>query len=369
MSSFRVFGDADGYSADILVVDDEAANVRLLQKILEGAGYRHIRATQSPREAVAMCLEQPADLVILDINMPYMDGFEVMARLEQQLASRETSVLVLTAQDSRELRIRALETGVRDFVTKPFDRSELLARVRNLLELQLAQRWMRNQNQLLEEMVRTRTSELHRTRLKVVHHLGRAAEYRDNETGLHIIRMSNTSALLSRQAGLSDYECDLVLNASPMHDIGKIGIPDHILLKPGKLSSGEWEVMKTHAQIGADILSGDESDLMTMARDIALSHHEKWDGSGYPHELKGEEIPLAGRIVALADVFDALTSERPYKSAWSVDSAVDLVRRESGKHFDPSLVECFMAALPEIIAIRKRFAEPGEVAAAEPAWR
>jgi putative two-component system response regulator len=199
---------------------------------------------------------------------------------------------------------------------------------------------------------------LQRSRLQVVQRLGRAAEYRDNETGLHIIRMSNTSALLAREAGLETSRCELLLNASPMHDIGKIGIPDEILLKPGKLEPHEWQVMKTHTLIGADLLAGDESDLMMMAHDIALTHHEKWDGNGYPHGLRGEEIPLVGRIVALADVFDALTSKRPYKPAWPVERAVALIREQAGKHFDPELAGLFLSILPEILDIHNQYAEP-----------
>jgi len=349
---------ADLYAARILLVDDEPANILLMERILTGAGYRDLIATQDPREVSDLCRDKPFDLLLLDLNMPHMDGFQVMENLDQPISGQSPAVLVLTAQDSRETRIRALESGARDFVTKPFDRIELLARVRNLIEVQIAQRCIRTYSHDLEEKVLSRTQELHHTRLQVVRHLGRAAEYRDNETGLHIIRMSNISALLGKAAGLSDYECDLLLNASPMHDIGKIGIPDQILLKPGKLDAREWEIMKTHARIGADILAGEDSDLLTLAHDIALMHHEKWDGSGYPQGLKHDETVLQGRIVALADVFDALTSERPYKHAWPVDEAVTYIREQSGKHFDPLLVENFMAILPEIIEIGEKFAEP-----------
>ncbi|MFU8788925.1 MAG: HD-GYP domain-containing protein, partial [Methylobacter sp.] len=203
-----------------------------------------------------------------------------------------------------------------------------------------------------------RTDELRRTRLQVVQRLGRAAEYRDNETGNHILRMSHISALLAKSIGWNDAGCELMLHASPMHDIGKIGIPDHILLKPGSFEPDEWEIMKTHAAIGANILEGDDSDLMRCAREIALSHHEKWDGSGYPYGLSGEAIPLSGRIAALADVFDALTSERPYKKAWTIEAAVDLIKQNNGSHFDPALVSAFLQQLPEILKIRERFSEP-----------
>jgi putative two-component system response regulator len=219
-----------------------------------------------------------------------------------------------------------------------------------------------NQKTVLEDMVRARTEELRRTRLQVVQRLGMAAEYRDEETGNHILRMSHTCALLARAIGWSEAGCDLILNASPMHDIGKIGIPDAIMLKPGTFQPHEWEIMKTHAAIGGKLLEGDDSTLMRMAREIALTHHEKWDGSGYPDGLAGEAIPQAGRIAALADVFDALTSVRPYKQAWTVEAAVECITENSGKHFDPSLVEVFLRELPGIEEIRERFAEPANSA-------
>jgi putative two-component system response regulator len=349
------------YDARILVVDDEASNIRLMKKTLGGHGYQNVCVTQDPREVIGLCSERQFDLLILDLDMPHLNGFQVMKQLSSELSSIRPAILVLTAQHSRDHRIQALEMGARDFVSKPFDRLELLARVRNLIDVQLAQQAMFDQKEILEIKVRERTRELHQTRLQAVQRLGRAAEYRDNETGLHIIRMSYISALLGKTVGMSDVESDLLLNASPMHDVGKIGVPDKILLKPGKLSEDEWEVMKTHVQIGADILSGSESALMTMAYDIALTHHEKWDGSGYPNALEGEQIPLTGRIVALADVFDALTSERPYKAAWPVESAVDYIKDQSGKHFDPVLVHAFLSVLPDIISIHEEYAEPESV--------
>lgn len=267
-------------------------------------------------------------------------------------------ILILTAQDMQSFRQRALDQGARDYVTKPFDASELMARIRNLIEVQIAQRFMRHQNEILEQKIQERTNEIHETRLQVVRRLGRAAEYRDNETGLHIIRMSNIAAILGKASGMSSYNCDLLLNAASMHDIGKIGIPDHILLKPGKLEPEEWEIMKTHTQIGADILSGDDSDLLVMAHDVALNHHEAWNGEGYPNGLRGDDIPFVGRITSLADVFDALTSRRPYKAAWAYDKAVEFIQKESGRHFDPDLVTLFLDKLPEIIEIKKRYAEP-----------
>ena len=341
----------------ILLVDDEPANLKLLDKMLSSQGYQNLVAVQDPRETVARYQEARTDLILLDINMPHLDGFQVMAQLQALGDPLQPPVLVLTAQHGKDFLLRALAGGARDFVAKPFDRNELLMRVRNLLEAQLAHRFMHDQATVLHELVRLRTDELYRTRLQVVRRLGMAAEYRDEETGNHILRMSHTCALLARALGWSEADCELILNASPMHDIGKIGIPDAILLKPGKFTPEEWEVMQTHATIGARLLEGDNSSLMRMARAIALTHHEKWDGSGYPQGLAGEAIPMAGRIAALADVFDALTSQRPYKPAWTVEAAVDLIRQNRGRHFDPALVDVFLAELPGILAIRQRYAE------------
>lgn len=348
------------HDARLMVVDDEPSNVKLLVKLLQNAGYTNVHGFESPAEALEDFDRSGADLLLLDLNMPEIDGFETMQRINARGLNIPPSILVLTAQSAREHRIRALDYGARDYVTKPFDRVELLARVRNLLEIQVAQRYMHGQNAMLERKVRERTQELRETRLQIVHRLGRAAEFRDNETGYHILRMSHTSALLARAIGWNEKKCELMLHASPMHDIGKIGIPDHILLKPGRLDAAEWEIMKTHTTIGARILEGDDSDLLTMAGDIAIAHHEKWDGSGYPNGLRGDAISLSGRIVALADVFDALTSERPYKKAWSIDDAVAFIRDNRGVHFDPQLVEHFLQFLPEVLEIRAQYAEPEE---------
>ncbi len=344
----------------ILIVDDEPANLKLLDKMLSTQGYGQRILVQDPRETLDRYREAPTDLILLDINMPHLDGFQVMEQLKALDDPLLPPIVILTAQHGKDFLLRALAAGARDFITKPFDRNELLMRVRNLLDAQLAHRLVHDQKAVLEEMVRQRTQELNDTRLQVIRRLGRAAEFRDNETGLHIIRMSKTSALLAHSLGWGEAECELMLNASPMHDIGKIGIPDNILLKPGKLEPHEWEVMKTHAAIGAELLAGDDSALLRMAKEIALAHHEKWDGSGYPNGLAGPAIPQSGRIVALADVFDALTSSRPYKRAWPVDDAVAYIRDNSGKHFDPAVVAHFESCLPEILAIRDNFAEPAD---------
>ena len=344
----------------IFIVDDEPSNLKLLDKMLSGQGYKNLVLVEDPREVLARYRETRPALILLDINMPHLDGYQVMQQLKALNDPLLPPVVILTAQHGKDYLLRALAAGARDFIGKPFDRNELLMRVRNLLDAQLAHRLVHDQKAVLEDMVRARTEELRHTRLQIVQRLGMAAEYRDEETGNHILRMSHSCALLAGSIGWSEADCDLILNASPMHDIGKIGIPDAVLLKPGKFEPHEWEIMKTHAAIGSRLLEGDDSDLMRMAREIALTHHEKWDGSGYPNGLAGEAIPQAGRIAALADVFDALTSVRPYKKAWTVDAAVDLIKENSGRHFDPALVEAFVQELPGIVAIRERFAEPGQ---------
>jgi len=344
----------------ILVVDDELANVTLLSKLLDIAGYSNVICTQDPCQVLPLYQEHKSDLILLDINMPVLDGFGVMQQLNEFTHNSLPPIIVLTAQHMQEFKQRALDSGARDYVTKPFDTGELLSRVRNMLEVQMAHKFMQHQNEILEYNVEQRTKEIAETRLQIVRHLGRAAEYRDNETGLHVIRMSKMAILIAQSIGLDKSQCDLLLNAAPMHDIGKIGIPDHILLKPGKLDANEWEIMKTHSAIGHDVFSDDDSDLILMAKEIAISHHEKWNGSGYPKGLKGDAIPLMGRITALADVFDALTSERPYKKAWSIEKASNYIQSESGVHFDPTLVEHFVTLLPELTQIVEKYTESKE---------
>jgi putative two-component system response regulator len=348
--------------AHIFCIDDEPVNLKLLSRMLSSEGYRHLTLIEDPREVLTQYRAVRPDLILLDINMPWLDGYQVMAQLRALGDPLLPPIVILTAQNDREFLIKALAEGARDFISKPFDRVELLMRVQNLLYAQLAHQFLHDHKTVLEEMVHARTEALNRTRLQVVQRLGRAAEYRDNETGLHIIRMSQFSTLLAKELGWSAADCELMLHASPMHDIGKIGIADAILLKPGKLTPSEWETMKSHSAIGADILNESDSDLLGMARMIALHHHEKWDGNGYPHGLAGEAIPLPARIVAVTDVFDALTSKRPYKNPWSIDEAVTWMQDGSGSHFDPAVLAAFINILPAILAIRERYQEPDETA-------
>ncbi len=346
----------------ILIVDDEPSNLKLLDRMLRSQGYQTLELVGDAREVLDRYRAARPDLILLDINMPELNGYQVMEQLQALGDPLLPPIVVLTAQHGRDHLLRALAAGARDFISKPFDRNELVMRVRNLLDAHLSHRLLHEQNQVLEQMVRLRTEELSRSRMQVVQRLGKAAEYRDEETGNHILRMSHTCALLAGTIGWEAPRCELILHASPMHDIGKIGIPDAILLKPGRFDAHEWEVMKTHAAIGARLLEGDDSDLMGMAREIALTHHEKWDGTGYPGGLAGDHIPESGRIAALADVFDALTSKRPYKPAWAVEAAIELIRDQRGRHFDPQLVDVFMDRLDDILEIRCRFAEPEEAA-------
>lgn len=343
------------FDARILIVDDNRANVALLEKLLRRGGYSRVDTLTDPREVRAAYEANRYDLILLDIRMPHLDGFQVMAQLRECKGGDYLSILVLTAELTSETKLRSLQEGARDFLSKPFDSVEVLARVRNLLEVRMFHNWLKDENRLLEAQVQQRTQELERTRLEIIRRLGRAAEYRDNETGAHVIRMSKFCALLGAQAGMRPAECELLLNASPMHDIGKIGIPDRILLKPGKLDAEEWAIMQTHAAIGAEMLAGHDSALLQMAEVIALTHHEKWDGSGYPRGLKGEEIPLVGRITAVCDVFDALTSVRPYKQAWSVKDALAELDRLKGSHFEAALVDRFRDILPEVLQIKEQF--------------
>ncbi len=345
--------------AKILIVDDEPINVQLLEKTLKKAGYTNIFSTKDPREVESFYLEHKFDIILLDIQMPVMDGFQVMDKLKE-IEPDYVPILVLTALTDRDTRLRALKCGAKDFLTKPIDRIETLHRIKNMLEIRLLHKQVKCQNKILEEKVRERTKDLEQSRKEIIHRLGRASEYRDNETGLHIIRMSKYSQLLAQKMGFNPNDSEMILSASPMHDLGKIGIPDCILLKPGRLTKEEFDTMKQHAQMGADILDKTDSELLEMARIIALTHHEKWDGSGYPRGLKGEGIPLVGRIVAICDVFDALTSERPYKKAWPIEQAVSEIRSQRGKHFDPEVVDNFLAILPDIVKIKNEYAEPIE---------
>jgi len=326
----------------ILVVDDEEMNLLLVRRVLERAGYTGVQTMSDPSRVPGLFVEMQPDLVVLDLHMPGLDGFELMERLAP-LAGGRTGVpfLVLTADITEAIKQRALDSGARDFLTKPFGQTELLLRVRNLIEVQQLHRQLREQNASLEQQVAERTRDLEHARLEVLGRLALAAEFRDDETQDHAWRIGRTSGLLGDVIGFTGWQVELIRRAAPLHDIGKIGIPDRILLKPDRLTDREFAEIQTHTTIGAEIVSGSQSSLLGLAEWIALSHHERWDGSGYPEQRRGEEIPLAGRIVAIADVFDALTHERPYKRAWPVTVTVTEILSQRGRQFDPALVDAF----------------------------
>jgi putative two-component system response regulator len=329
-------------SLRILAVDDEESNLLLLRRVLAREGYTQVETTTDPARVPRLFVDARPDLVLLDLHMPEMDGFELMERLGPVTGDGSgVPFLVLTADATEETKRRALSLGARDFLAKPLDRIELLLRVRNLLQVQQLQARLQAHNANLEHEVAARTQDLEWARLEILDRLALAAEYRDDDTQEHAWRIGRVSALLAPQLGCLDREVELIRRAAPLHDVGKIGIPDAILLKPGPLSAGEFERIKTHTTIGAEILSGSRSSLLHLAERIALTHHERWDGTGYPHGLAGEAIPLAGRIVAVADVFDALTHARPYKEAWPVEKAVAEIVGQAGRQFDPRVVDAF----------------------------
>ncbi len=333
----------------ILVVDDTPENIDVLVGTLKH-DY-HVKAAINGEMALKVVKATPPDLILLDIMMPGIDGYEVCRRLKADYTTRHIPIIFITAKIGVQDEIKGLELGAVDYIAKPVSPPIVKARVQTQLALY-------DQNRELDRKVQIKTEQLHETRLQIIQRLGRAAEYKDDDTGLHVIRMSKYSRILGVAAGMSDSEADVLLNAAPMHDIGKIGIPDNILKKPGKLTDEEFDIMRGHCVIGAEIIGDDPSELLQMAKVVALTHHEKWDGSGYPNGLAGEDIPRVGRIVAIADVFDALTSVRPYKKAWSVDDAVDLLKTSAGGHFDPQLVSLFVDALPEVLEVMASYSEP-----------
>ena len=342
----------------VLIVDDTKINITILLDALK-SDYKLSIAVNGVK-ALEYLENNLPDLILLDIMMPEMDGYEVCARIKRDPRTRDIPVIFITAMHEIRSKSKGFELGAVDYITKPFEIPEVRARVKTHLALKHAGELLKESNRTLEEKVRERTRELRHTQLEIVTRLGRAAEYRDNETGAHIKRMSRYCELLGKAAGLSDDESEMILHASPMHDIGKIGIPDRVLLKPARLNGEEWKIMKTHTVMGSEILSGNSSKLLGMARTIAVSHHEKWDGSGYPNGLAGEAIPLEGRLCALCDVFDALTSKRPYKEAWSVEQALEEIKNNAGSHFDSRLVDCFLGILPGILVIRSQFPDTDE---------
>ncbi len=339
--SSRVFRNAR-----ILIVDDEPVNVDLLRRLLERAGFSRIETTNDSRQALDLYVKFRPDLILLDLHMPHRDGLEVMDELNQIAEASYLPILMLTGDDTPEAKREALSRGAKDFLNKPFHSDEVLLRIGTLLETRFLYLQIQSQNQILEAKVRDRTRELEAAQIEIIERLARAAEFRDDNTGQHTERVGQMSALLARQIGLSDTQVSLIRRAAPLHDVGKIGIPDSILMKLGKLTAEEFELVKTHTTIGARILSGSRFTILRLAEEIAYNHHERWDGSGYVG-TRGSDIPLAGRIVAVADVFDALTQKRPYKAAWPVTEAIAEIDRQRGRQFDPALVDAFMRVIEQ----------------------
>ncbi|MBF0290283.1 MAG: two-component system response regulator [SAR324 cluster bacterium] len=343
----------------ILVVDDTSENLDVMKGIL--SPYYRVQIATNGRFAlrVAMSRARP-DLILMDIMMPEMDGYEACRHLKEDNRTRDIPILFVTAKSEVEDEAKGFELGAADYLVKPVSPPIVLARVKTHLAMTDQRKLLADQVAERTEQLNIRNLELEKTRIEVINQLGRAAEFRDNETGMHITRMSKFSYLLALKSGLSEPEADLIMHAAPMHDIGKIGIPDQILLKPGKLTNEEFDIIKGHPEMGFKIIGEQESEVLSLGGQIAHTHHEKWNGSGYPRGLKGEEIPLASRIAAISDVFDALTSVRPYKKGWSVEDAMDLISREAGEHFDPKLAPLFVSMKPEIIEVMEKYQDDPE---------
>jgi len=343
----------------VMVVDDQSTGRAILEQVVRGLDERVvIEGFARPVDAVVWATRHVSDLVLVDYMMPDMDGIEFVKRLRALPGYEHVPIVMVTVHDDRKVRYAALDAGITDFLTKPVDARECLARCRNLLTLRRQHLVLEDRRRLLEHMVEDATREVREREKETLLRLARAGEFRDEETGYHLIRMSRYSRLIANALGLEHDEAETVELAAPLHDIGKIGIPDQILLKPDKLDAIEWEVMRRHPVIGHEILKGSASKYVRMGALIALGHHEKYDGSGYPNGLVGDHIPLCARIVAVADVYDALTSIRPYKKAWSSAQALEYVTSQAGRHFDPRLVEAFDGMKKEVIQIQNEWRDP-----------
>jgi len=338
------------FAAKILAIDDNILNIQILKKILINAGFINITIITDPTQAIDRYKELKPDLILLDLNMPKLDGFAVMLQLSLLDPDDYLPISIVTAEEE-SVRFKALQSGAKDFLHKPYEHLDVLLKSRNIIEVRLLYNQIKNHNTSLEQQVNDRIKEIRDTRLDVIQRLAVAAELRDKGTGMHVYRMSRYCQIIARAIGFTREQSELLLTTSPLHDVGKIAIPDSILLKPSSLEPYEFEIIKTHTTLGAKMLSGSDSVFLKMAETIALSHHERWDGRGYPNGKKEEEIPLVGRICAIADVFDALSSNRPYKKAWTFDETTAEIKRLKGTHFDPKLVEAFGDMLKDFKAI------------------
>ena len=372
-------GDASRRTSRIMIVDDEPITIKVVRKYLCQGGYEDFVMTSDSTQAINMVREQNPDIVLLDLMMPDVDGISILQTLRCDALHAQTPVLVLTATDDRNLKRAALESGATDFLHKPVDPTDLVPRVRNALAAKAYQDQLKTYAFELEREVQRRTAEVDASRLELIYCLGRAAEYRDNETGRHVIRVGRYASIISHAMGLDRETISLLEQAAPLHDMGKIGIPDAVLLKPGRLDSDEMAVMRRHTEYGASIVSTMDHDdwgqyashtclgaelmqrnrspVLKMAATIAMTHHEKWDGSGYPAGLRGEEIPIEGRITAVADVFDALSSKRPYKPALPAEKCFAIIEEGRGNHFDPRVVDAFMSERDAVLKVRVELAD------------
>jgi putative two-component system response regulator len=339
----------------VAIVDDAEINLVLFQALIKRMGDCESITFSDALQGLEWARQHDFDLLICDYMMPGLDGIEFIAKLREMPDKQNLPILMITANDQKQIRYRALDAGATDFLTKPVDKVEFMARANNMLQLGANRKALADRAAWLAEEVKKATAEIVRRERETVIRLSKAAEYRDPETGAHILRMAHYSELIARALQLPKAEQELLLEAAPMHDIGKVGIADHILLKPGRLTPEEFEVMKQHAAFGYEILKGSESRVLQAGAEIARDHHEKYDGTGYPNGLVGDAIPIFSRIVAVADVFDALTSERPYKKAWSLERASEHIKASSGTHFDPQCVDAFFGNWDAVLEIRHRY--------------
>ncbi|MBY0240424.1 MAG: response regulator [Burkholderiaceae bacterium] len=351
---------------NVIIVDDSQINLTLFKTFVSRIDGLEPLCFDVSAEALAWCESGAPDIVIVDYMMPAPDGIEFVQRLTKMPHLRDVPVIMITANDQKQVRLAALDSGATDFLTKPVDKTEFISRVRNMATMRRNHLLLRDRAALLAVEVATATATIVERERETILRLSKAAEYRDPETGDHIVRMAHVAKLIGAKMGLSAADQQLLLEAAPMHDIGKVGIPDHILLKPGRLTPDEFVLMQRHSVIGHAILAGSASPVLEAAADIALSHHEKFDGSGYPRGLRGNEISLFSRIVPVSDVYDALTSERPYKRAWSPTDARAYIIENSGRHFDPICVEAFLAVWDEVLDVRRRFANDSPAEASIP---
>ncbi len=342
---------------EILIVDDARVSLQIYTRMLRPIVDAVCITYESSAEALAWAATADPDLVFIDYRMPAPDGLEFIERFRAMATKTMTPIVMITASQELDVRHRALELGATDFLTKPADPVEFLARARNLLALRDGNKKLADHAAWLASEVRQATAELVERERESIFQLLRIAEFRDSDTAIHIVRMGHLAALLGKSMGLPDADVELLRLAAPMHDIGKVATPDRILLKPGKLTSQEWKIMQEHATAGYEILRHSKSRLLRAGAEIALTHHEKFDGSGYPQGMKADAIPLFGRITALADVFDALTSDRPYKRAWPIGQAFERIEADAGAHFDPDIVATFLSQSASITAIRLQYSD------------